>query len=64
MEEPTNTPRRRIATIVAENVSQQETERDQEKAFAEVPEKFNPADPGSRFAKRVSNAIQQKRFEQ
>ena len=66
MENPIPTPpqKKRLCEIIAREIAAQENERDQENAYTEPPEKFDPSNPGSRFGKRVSNAIQQKSFEQ
>lgn len=53
-----------LASRVAANIESQKTEQEQEAAFADPPEKFDPANPGGTFARRVSQQIQQKRFEQ
>jgi hypothetical protein len=62
--EPSEQPRKRLSELVGEEVGRQTVEREQDAAYADLPEKFNPADPGGSFAKRITQRIQQQRFEQ
>ena len=63
MDEPIEQPKR-LSELVAEEIARQTAERELEDAFAAPPEPSNtPADPGSSFGRRVSQRIQQARFE-
>jgi hypothetical protein len=53
-----------LASRVAACIESQRTEQEQEIAYANLPEPAHtPADPGSTFARRVTQRIQQQRFE-
>ena len=57
-------PRKRLAELVGEEVQRQTTERETEEAYADLPEKFDPSNPGSTFAKKVLQRLEQARLEQ
>jgi hypothetical protein len=55
-------PRKRLAQLVGEAVARQENERAEDAAYADLPENFDPANPGGTFAKRVTQRIAQQRL--
>ena len=57
-------PRRKLAELVGDEVGRQRTEQEQEQAYADPVEKFNPSNPGGVMARRIVQRIQQQRFEQ
>jgi hypothetical protein len=58
-------PRKRISELVGEELQRQTIEREEEQAFADLSEdSFDASNPGSTFAKRVTQRIQQQRLSQ
>jgi len=55
-------PRKRLSELVGEEVQRQEDQRLEDQAWADLPEKFDPSNPGSTFAQRVTQKILQQRF--
>ena len=55
-------PRQRLSERVGAEVQRQTIEREQEAAFADPVDKFDPANPGGTMAKRITQRIQQERF--
>jgi len=56
-------PRKRLSELIGEEIARQSLEREREAAYADLPETPEPANPGSNFARRVVQKMQQKRFE-
>jgi hypothetical protein len=59
---PETEPRKRISEVVSDEIARQESERAEEAAYADLPEKFDPSAPGSTFAKRICQRIRQQRL--
>jgi hypothetical protein len=64
MTESTAPQPRKLSELVAAEVQRQTTEREEDAAYADLPETFDASNPGGTFAKRITQRIQQKRFEQ
>jgi hypothetical protein len=56
--------KKRLCELVGEEVRRQENERGEDMAYADLSEAFDASNPGSTFAERITQRIQQRRFEQ
>ena len=56
--------RKRIGELVAEEVERQTSERNEDLAYADLEEKFDPSNPGGTFAKRITQRLRQQSLAQ